>query len=55
MQSPSKDEKSLSHNMEDIRDPRFFMSKVEDEQGEDARDFPDAEPIITFPRRVAIE
>lgn len=41
--------------MEDIRDPRFFMSKVEDEQGEDARDFPDAEPIITFPRRVAIE
>lgn len=29
------EEKSKSNNLEDIRDPRFFMSKVDDDSVED--------------------
>lgn len=47
-QSAEKEEKSQSGNMEDLRDPRFFMSKVDDESVEDR----DAQPaVINYAKR----
>ena len=45
--SASKDERtSKGNNLEDLRDPRFFMSKVDDESVEDQTA---QQPVITYP------